>query len=167
MLKRENREISSGIIIFRKTPDGPRFLALYYGRNSWTFPRGKIEIEEKSFEAALRETKEETGFSKQDLELLSRFKAYENWTYVKNGRKIFKTVIFYMAETYKKHARIEDRSQGYGWFTYSEALRIFSGPKNVENRKVLKKAYCFINPSFECPSKKRLEKSQNNKVSSN
>lgn len=138
------REVSSGIIIFRKVDHETQFLVLYYGHSQWTFPRGKIEKEERSFAAALRETEEETGFSKNDLKFVEYFKTYENWTFVKNNKKVFKTVIFYLAETTKKHARIEERSQGYGWFTFREALKIFSGPKNSENRKVITKANNFL-----------------------
>ena len=138
------REVSSGIIIFRKVVQECQFLLLYYGHSQWTFPRGKIEKEERSFAAALRETAEETGFSRNDLRFIEYFKTYENWTFVKNNKKIFKTVIFYLAETNKKHVRIEERSQGYGWFTYREALKIFSGPKNSENRKVITKANNFL-----------------------
>lgn len=138
------REVSSGIIIFRKFLGEPQFLILYYGRSQWTFPRGKIEKEERSFAAALRETKEETGFVKSDLRFVDYFKAYENWTFEKNNRKVYKTVIFYLAETSRKSVRIEERSQGYGWFTYREALKVFAGPKNSENRKVLKRAYDFL-----------------------
>jgi 8-oxo-dGTP pyrophosphatase MutT (NUDIX family) len=138
------REISSGIIVYRKFNSEIQFLVLYYGHSQWTFPRGKIEKEERSFAAALRETKEEAGLTRSDLHFVDRFRTYENWTYVKNNKKIFKTVIFYLAETNKKSVRLEERSQGFGWFGYKEALKIFSGPKNNENRKVLVKANNFL-----------------------
>jgi 8-oxo-dGTP pyrophosphatase MutT (NUDIX family) len=138
------REISSGVIVCRKWENEIQFLILYYGHSQWTFPRGKIEKEERSFAAALRETKEETGLVRSDLRFIDRFRTYENWTYVKNNKKIFKTVIFYLAETNKKNVRIEERSQGFGWFNYKEALKIFSGSKNNENRKVLVKANNFL-----------------------
>ena len=61
------KEISAGIIIYRKTLEGVKFLLLYHGGGYWNFPKGKIEAEEKSFQAALREIREETGLIKQDL----------------------------------------------------------------------------------------------------
>ena len=152
------REVSSGIIVFRKVIGEPQFLILYYGRGQWTFPRGKIEKEERSFAAALRETREETGLVRNDLKFSDYFKAYENWPYEKNQKKVYKTVIFYLAETGKKHVRIEERSQGFGWFTYREALKVFVGPKNSENRKVLVKAFNFLtkkkNPGTPTPQVK-------------
>jgi 8-oxo-dGTP pyrophosphatase MutT (NUDIX family) len=138
------REVSSGIIIFRKVMGEIQYLLLYYGHSQWTFPRGKIEKEERSFAAALRETEEETGLSQNDLKFIEYFKTYENWTFVKNNKKIYKTVIFYLAETNKKQIKIEERSQGYIWATYREATKIFSGPKNSENRKVITKANNFM-----------------------
>ncbi len=140
----ERREISSGVIIYRRVNNEIRFLVLYHGRNQWEIPRGKIEAEERSFMAALRETREETGFTRADLQFVDYFKAYENWTFIKNGQKVFKTIIYYLAETKKKHPRIEPSFEGYGWFTYREALQIFMGPKNNENRKVLKQAHDFL-----------------------
>lgn len=143
-VKLQKREISSGIIVFRKTPEGPKFLILYRGRDQWTFPRGKIEGEERSFAAALRETREETGFGRNDLRFVDYFKGYENWTYVKNNEKIYKTVILYLAETRKKQVRIEDKFDGYGWFGYEQAKQIFTGAKNDENRKILDIVHSFL-----------------------
>ena len=138
------REISSGIIVYRDTPEGPRFLTLYYGHNYWTFPRGKIAQEERSFEAAVRETREETGLTRGDMVLADHFKTHENWTFVKNNRKIHKTVIFYLGRTEKKNVRLSDEHQGYCWLLYREALHIFTGERHSENRRVIRQAYEYI-----------------------
>lgn len=140
----QEREISSGVIVFKKTSEGPRFLALYYGHNYWTFPRGKIEKEERSFEAALRETYEETGLSRGDLRFVDYFKTYENWTFTRNGKKVRKTVIFYLAETSQRTVKMEKRCLGYGWFTASEIMKILLGSKNEENRKVIRRVSKFL-----------------------
>ena len=68
------KEISAGIIVYRRTKDGPKFLLLYHGGSYWNFPKGHIEGEEKSLEAALRETVEETGLKQEDLKIRNRFK---------------------------------------------------------------------------------------------
>src|SRR3989344_8856406 len=119
------REISSGIIVFQKTEEGPRFLILYYGHGYWTFPRGKIEKEEKSFEAALRETKEETGILRQDLKFFDYFKTREKWTFLRNGQKIDRIIIFYLAQTDKNFIKISNEHKGYGWFTHKNAMKSF------------------------------------------
>lgn len=140
----DEKIVSSGIIVFRKTDEDPRFLMLYYGHSYWTFPRGKIEKEERSFTAALRETKEETGLGRQDLAFVECFKTREQWTFMRGNQKIHRTIIFYLAQTTKTHVRVSHEHQGYGWFTYREAMKILIGKKNGENRKVLKQAFDFI-----------------------
>lgn len=120
------------------------YLILYRGHSQWMFPRGKIEGEERSFAAALRETREETGLGRNDLHFIDYFKAYENWTYEKNNEKIHKTVILYLAETRKKQVRLERDFEGFGWFPYEHAMRIFAGSKNNENRKILDLVHEFL-----------------------
>ena len=109
------REISAGIIIYRKTEDGPKFLLLYHGRGYWNFPKGKIESEEKSFQAAVRETKEETGLNRNDLKFVNNFKVSEKFSFwrrinEKNVR-VFKIVIFYLAQTDKKIVLISNKKK--------------------------------------------------------
>jgi 8-oxo-dGTP pyrophosphatase MutT (NUDIX family) len=141
-----NREISAGIIVYRKTVEGPKFLVLYHGHNYWNFPKGKIEIEERSLETAIRETKEETGLGNQDLRMAKNFRAREHFYFRREGERIFKIVIFYLAETNKKEIKISTREhQGYGWFLFGEAKKVLG--RNQDNQKVLKKAYDFLRQS--------------------
>lgn len=142
-----SRQISAGFIIYRKMEEGPRFLILYHGRGYWNFPKGKIESEEKSFQTAVRELREETGLGRQDLKVIERFKAYEKFAFWVKTEKIFKTVIFYLAETKKKGIKISEIEggqphEGFGWFTYREALKILS--KHKDSQRVLKQAHDFL-----------------------
>jgi len=105
---------------------------------------GEDAQEERSFEAAVRETREETGLTRGDMVLADHFKAHENWTFVKNNRKIHKTVIFYLGRTEKKNIRLSDEHQGYCWLLYREALHIFTGERHSENRRVIRQAYEYI-----------------------
>lgn len=145
------REISAGIIIYRKMPEGPRFLILYHGKGYWNFPKGKIESEERSFQTALREVKEETGLLRNDLKIQEHFKVYERFTFWRKveGKnvKIFKVVIFYLAEADKKAILISERKEGqphegFGWFTYREAIKILT--KNADSRRILTQAHNFL-----------------------
>mgnify|MGYP001562304409 CR=1 FL=1 len=140
------REISAGIIIYRKTIEGPRFLILYHGRGYWNFPKGKIQSEEKSWQAAVREIHEETGLRLSDLKFKKDFKVYEKfvfWRRLENKNvKIFKIVIFYLAETAKIDVRISSEHEGYAWFTYREALKILS--RHKDSQRVLIQAYEFL-----------------------
>jgi 8-oxo-dGTP pyrophosphatase MutT (NUDIX family) len=140
--QRAKREISAGIIVYRKTPEGPKFLILYHGGSYWNFPKGKIESEERSLSAALRETKEETGLAVHDLRLAPNFKAYERFYFRRDGQGVFKIVIFYLAETHKRDIKLSFEHQGYGWFAMRDARRILGNYK--DSQKVLKQAGDFL-----------------------
>jgi len=136
------REISAGIIIYRKTPQGLKFLLLYHGRGYWNFPKGKIQNEEKSLQAALREIREETGLHSSDLKIAGGFRTYEKFSFWKKlgdkNIKVFKIIILYLAETSKKIIDIHDLKtegephEGFAWFYYREALNVLSKHKNSQ-----------------------------------
>ena len=79
--KPTTREISAGIVVFRQTSEGPKFLILYHGGNYWNFPKGHFEAGENDLETALRETEEETGLKKTDLRIIPEFRAYERFSF--------------------------------------------------------------------------------------
>lgn len=135
------KEVSAGIIIYRKDREGIKFLLLYHGKGYWNFPKGKLEIEERSFRAALREVSEETGLGPRDLRFKEWFKVYDKYIYQREGQKVFKTVIYYLAETSRKEIRISSEHEGYGWFLYKEADRLLRH-KNLKAN--LKRAYDLI-----------------------
>lgn len=140
----DEKEISSGIIVYKKTIEGTRFLILYHGHMYWNFPKGKIEKEEHSFQAALRETYEETGLRKNDLHFSPLFKTKERFVFVRKGKKVHKMVIFYLAETKKRSISLSKEHWGFGWFTYHEALRLFTQEKHKGTRIILRNAYNFL-----------------------
>src|SRR3989344_8081647 len=147
------REISAGVIIYRRTParqdlqarEGGseiKFLILYHGRGYWNFPKGKIESEEKSWEAAVREVHEETGLKLSDLKFRKNFKAYEKFIFQRQKERVFKIVIFYLAEGKRAEIRLSKEHDGFGWFTHKEAMKLLN--KYHENQKVLTQAYEFV-----------------------
>jgi len=142
------REIASGIVIYCKTAEGPRFLLLYHGGKYWNFPKGKLELShedkrgrETSFAAALREVFEETGLRKQDLRFQEWFKVHDRYSYTRKKQRVFKIVTFYLAETSRRTVRISEEHHGYGWFLYREAVRVLEY-RNL--RIVLKQAHDVI-----------------------
>jgi 8-oxo-dGTP pyrophosphatase MutT (NUDIX family) len=130
--------ISAGIIIFRRVEGEIKFLFLYRSRGTWDFPRGRMEEGERSWQTAFREVREETGLRRSELVMHPNFKVYEKFPYMSEGKRIFKVVIFYLAETAQSRVRISSEHEGYGWFSYSEAKKALSRYKaRVE---ILKKA---------------------------
>ncbi len=129
------KELSAGIIIYRRTSEGPKFLLLYNGGKYWNFPKGKLADGERSFQAALREVYEETGLSSQDLHFREWFKVQDTFSFIRNREKIYKTVIYYLAETRNQKIQINikpehhkgEHHEGYGWFLHKEAVRLISG----------------------------------------
>ena len=136
------RIISAGIIIFRHTPEGPKFLLLYHGRNYWNFPKGKLELDERSFDAALREVEEETGIKKSQLRIVGDFKTQERFIFQRGAEKMLKIVILYLAETNATTVVVSHEHEGYAWFTYAGARRVLI--KYKDSTRILKNAYEFI-----------------------
>ncbi|MBI4193034.1 MAG: NUDIX domain-containing protein [Candidatus Colwellbacteria bacterium] len=165
------RVISAGLIIYRKTPLGPRFLLLYHGGRYWNFPKGKLEHvdangevlaheegaeglraeeafprgrRERSIDAAVRETLEETGISSSELAIKNGFRAHEKFRFQKDGEAIFKVVILYLAEFMSSlpDVKITEGHEGYGWFLYKDAQ--FFLRSYTDTRAILKKAYDFL-----------------------
>jgi 8-oxo-dGTP pyrophosphatase MutT (NUDIX family) len=143
------REISAGIIVYRKTKEGPKFLILYHGHDYWNFAKGKIESEERSFAAAVRETREETGLTSRDLRIHNNFKVYERFTFKRSGQPVFKIVIFYLAETNVEAVKISSEHQGYGWFLFREARKILG--RYRDSQRVLNQAYDFLRRRTQHP----------------
>ena len=57
--------------------------------------------------------------------------------------KIFKIVIFYLAETKKRQIVVSGKhEEGFGWFTYREALKILE--KHKDSQRLLNQAYDFL-----------------------
>lgn len=130
------REISAGIIIYKKDREGVKFLLLYHGRGYWNFPKGKIEgVSETAFRAALREVKEETGLSGRDLKFKEYFKVYDRFSFIREKERIFKIVVYYLAETRQPDIKISDEHDGYGWFLRKDAVRLLKYQNLKDNLK--------------------------------
>ncbi|MEE8131482.1 MAG: NUDIX domain-containing protein [Candidatus Paceibacterota bacterium] len=136
------REISAGIIIYRRTNECPKFLLVYHGGGYWNFPKGKIESEEKSWQTAVREIREEVGLKLKDLKFKKNFKAHERFVFQRKGKKVFKIVIFYLAETRQAQIRLDYKHNGYCWITYKEAMKVLG--KYKDSQKVLSQANDFL-----------------------
>jgi len=124
-------EKSAGIVLFRNDSDKNEFLLLNYPQGHWDFVKGKIERNETSHEAALRETKEETGIT--NIEFVDGFEESVEYDFRFKKEDIHKKVIFFLAKTNEKNIKLSHEHNDYLWLEYNDALKktTFENAKNV------------------------------------
>lgn len=128
---RYRNDVSAGVIIFHREPDGCRFLLLrsrLTKRPLWEFPKGGTDKGETLLETALRELREETGLDSPDVRLLEGFEEREEYRFVteENGRRVTirKRVTYFLGEASKKDVVIAPgEATHFAWFPMNEARR--------------------------------------------
>lgn len=109
------REISAGVILFRRTPE-PVYLLLHYESGHWDFPKGHIEPGEDAQQTATRELKEETGIS--EISFVDGYKQTLRYFFRQKGVGIFKIVIYFLAETGQSEVSLSHEHIGFDWLPY-------------------------------------------------
>jgi len=137
------REISSGIIAFRRVLGQRLYLLLHYHYRGdyWDFPRGNIRKDETPKEAAIRETEEETGLSVNQLEIVEGFEEHARWFYRLEGQTVRKEVTYFLAETENENVKISEEHIGARWLSYEDALNLL---QYKNSKKLLQKAEMFL-----------------------
>ena len=128
-------ERSAGVVIFRKEKEVLCYLLLHYEAGHWDFPKGHIEEGEGLKEAAMREAEEETGI--KDIEFVSGFEENIEYFFKTKEGTVFKTVVFFLAETKTKEIKLSSEHIGFEWLTYDQAMDRLTF-ESAEN--ILKKA---------------------------
>ena len=128
---------SAGAVVFRKDNEKIYYLLLDYGKH-WEFSKGMVEQGETEEQTAIREIREETGL---DVELVEGFRNSINYFYFWEGKKISKTVVFFLAEAKSKDVVISHEHKGFQWFEYKEAMEKITF-KN--SKDILEKAKKFL-----------------------
>jgi len=96
------QELSAGVIPYRR--DGDRslsYLVLHSAtvrnpRAKWEFPKGGMEAGETARQTAGREFQEETGLTRWTF--CEGFEKNLSYTYIRRGRKVVKTVTYFITE---------------------------------------------------------------------
>ena len=112
-------ERSAGAVVFRDTPEGRLYLLLQNG-GRWDFPKGGVEKGETELETVMREVEEETGL--REIRILPGFRKVIEYYYKRNRKNIHKQVVYLLASTSTERVRISFEHQGFGWFSYEEAV---------------------------------------------
>src|SRR5437667_12583381 len=93
-------ERSAGVIPYRVRGDRSlSYLVLHSAtvrnpRAKWEFPKGGTEAGETGLQTAAREFHEETGLT--DWAFRDGFERSLSYTYIRRGRKVLKTVTYYL-----------------------------------------------------------------------
>jgi bis(5'-nucleosidyl)-tetraphosphatase len=128
-------ERSAGVIPYRVNgSQQPLYLVLHSAtvrnpRARWEFPKGGVEAGETPRETAAREFQEETGIASWSFR--EGFERSLSYTYIRRGRKVLKTVTYYIVEVLddplliRSAEHVED-SQGhwYLWGAFDEISRL-------------------------------------------
>jgi bis(5'-nucleosidyl)-tetraphosphatase len=128
-------EHSAGVIPFRRAgARGRLYLVLHSAtvrnpRAKWEFPKGGMEAGETTRETAAREFREETGLT--DWTFREGFERSLTYTYVRRGRKVLKTVTYFLVEVegdappIRSSEHIHDANGHWcRWGTFDEITRL-------------------------------------------
>jgi 8-oxo-dGTP pyrophosphatase MutT (NUDIX family) len=132
------QERSCGAVVFLKNYN-LIYLLLHYKGGHWGFVKGNIEPTESEKETVLRELEEETGIT--DGKFIDGFREKITYVYVRQGKPVFKQVIFFLVETNSKEVTLSFEHVDFIWAPFPEAMGYltFNNSKNI-----LKKANYYL-----------------------
>ncbi|MCM2325037.1 MAG: NUDIX domain-containing protein [Candidatus Woesearchaeota archaeon] len=137
------KETSSGIIVFKRS-GMVKYLILNYpvnirsAKEYWGLVKGHVEKDESLEEAAVRETREETGLI---VDVLPGFKEKIVYNFAFKGALVEKTVYFFAGESVSEEVKLSHEHKGYAWLSFDDALKQLSYDKDKD---VLIKANSFL-----------------------
>lgn len=135
------RAFSAGGVVFKKDANEFKFLIIKpAGTERWQLPKGLINNGESSKETAVREIAEEGGVDAEIMTKLGESKYFFVW----EGKKIFKTVTFYLMryikDTGKGHDEEVDEAvffpfkEAYGKLTFKDDKGLLKQAKEETER---------------------------------
>ncbi|MEM3208756.1 MAG: uracil-DNA glycosylase family protein [Candidatus Micrarchaeaceae archaeon] len=114
-------EYSAGIFIYKKESGKRLFLFLKRDDGRLDIPKGHIEKGEKAYDAAIRETREETGMVP---EVKPFFRQSYKYFFYEGKVKVLKSLTVFLGEVRKgdDKVRISKEHTGYVWLDYNDAM---------------------------------------------
>jgi bis(5'-nucleosidyl)-tetraphosphatase len=114
-------ELSAGVVLAHRGE--PRFLLLHdRSEDRWCFPKGHVESGESLSQAAIRETREETGIHEVHLGAEVFEDRYRFWDRARQVN-IFKTTVYFVATTPEEPGKLEPIFDAAEWLVMEEAER--------------------------------------------
>jgi bis(5'-nucleosidyl)-tetraphosphatase len=122
----------AGIIVYRKTSSGIKYLLLKHHKSGWGFSKGKIEKGESMQKASRRELLEETGL--KNIIYIKEFSEKIEYTIrKKSNSKLKKIAQYFLVKAKKKKIVLSDEHLDFQWVGYNKALRLLP----YKNLKIL------------------------------
>jgi bis(5'-nucleosidyl)-tetraphosphatase len=145
-------ERSAGVIPYKRNGDrGLAFLVLHSAtvrnpRAKWEFPKGGMEAGETARQTAAREFQEETGLVGWSFQ--EGFEKSLSYTYIRRGRKVVKTVTYYLVEVHddvvptRSDEHVEDPAGfWHRWGTFEQVSRLLY---HAKIRQVFAEAHAWL-----------------------
>jgi 8-oxo-dGTP pyrophosphatase MutT (NUDIX family) len=128
---RYRRDRSAGVVVFHRGDDGCRFLLLLSRltkRPLWEFPKGGVDRGETLTQAAIRELREETGLSADDIRLIPGFEYREEYRFTSGTGEtrtlIRKEVTYFLAESLSTVITLSaHEASQFAWLSLEDAVR--------------------------------------------
>lgn len=144
-------EKSVGAVVYHFSGNEPFFLVLQYRGGHWGFIKGHTEKGETDEQTLRREAEEETGLA--DLKIIPGFRSGERYYYRAKreeaqkrklsgrGTRIFKRVVYYLAETEQVQIKLSPEHRNSLWLPYWQAVERVT---NRNSQRVLEQAGRFL-----------------------
>lgn len=111
---------SFGVIPLSKTRGHWEVFLIQHNRSGyWGFPKGHAEANETPNQAAFRELKEETNL--ELIHLIHDEPLMEQYTFVMEGKRVFKRVFYFIAEVGGKILLQQQEIHDGRWIAFPEA----------------------------------------------
>jgi len=132
-------EFSAGVLVYKYEDGEYRFLFLKREEGFLDLPKGHIEKGESAEQAAIRETKEESGL-KVEIDPFYRYKVHY-WFYDGSEKIKKENTIFIARVPDSAKVKVSYEHIGYVWLNYSAAMQL---EKFKDTKELLKDAYEYI-----------------------
>lgn len=143
------RAYGAAVVLIKKVDGEGRFLLLQRANDpvdAWCYVAGKIEKNEKAYESAIREAKEETGLDVKDLYSADTCEQF----YEINRDSIWIAPVFVGFVNEKAEVRLNNEHNRYKWCTFDECLELLTFPgtkkiiESINENFILKTPVSFL-----------------------
>jgi dihydroneopterin triphosphate diphosphatase len=124
--------------VYRETDEGVKYLLLKRSKSKepypgiWQIVTGRFEKDEKAYETALREVKEETGLNPIKCFVAPKMNEF----YTPHNDKIYLIPVF-VVYVGNENVILSDEHTDYKWCTFSEAYKKVHWYSQKENLKII------------------------------